>query len=709
MPKQDQFLPFGAQYYRAPTPMPENWEKDLDSFKAAGFNTLKYWAQWRWNAPRMGEYMFDDLDRLMDLAADRKLRVIINTIFDCAPAWLFNMDDDCRMVTSDGRRVGPVVNACRQIGGVPGPCLNHPVACGHRMDFLRATAERYAAHPALYIWDTWNEPEFTCCICREPKIENQVCYCDHCVAGFKSWLEERFGSLDAVNARWKRNYQSFDELEVPINPSTYTAMIDWRMFQVGTITAEQRRRAEVVRAADSEHIVMCHTVPMPTFNPVTCGSDEWELAEHGDYVGNSLGSDPFAADLITSAGGGRPAINSEIHAIAGSSLSRPQPLDLAGCKPHIFLPLAHGIKGWIFWQYRPELLGVESPAWGMTRPDGSTTPWMEHFSAINQALQRDQAFYLNAEPEGPEVGILYHPANHIFCWCAQGGFQIHDMSVRGAYQALYAANFRVRFVHPLDFVQGRLDGLQTILYPFPYALDEQTAEALRAWVEQGGTLIGEAFFANLNVDDSMHAQVVPGMGFHEVFGAREDIGRPFSARVDLYAGERGVEVTGYGPRLTTTFVLPGLAAGHQATGYLTQTPLACDDAETLATFEDGSTAVSGHQYGDGQALLAGTLLSAAAEQQPAARSLVAALAALGDARRRPNAQGAPVRIDVLRHGDDRAVVFHNLSDAHVTVAPRLPGVAEGAVYEEVVSGDLAKGAVTLGAGAVELYRVRTEA
>jgi len=700
------FIPFGAQYYRAPTPHPEHWEGDLDAFRDAGFNTLKYWAQWRWNHPKPDTFQFDDLDRLMDLAAERDLRVIINAIFDCAPAWIFRQEDDCRMLTADGRRVGPVVNACRQIGGVPGPCLNHPGAREHRLAFLEATVRRYAKHPALYLWDTWNEPEFTCCICREPRIENQVCYCEHCVAGFKTWLEERFGSLDAVNARWGRNYPSFEELEVPVNPSTYTAMIDWRMFQVGTITGEQRRRVAVVRAHDSSHVAMCHTVPMPTFNPVTCGSDEWELAEHGDWVGNSLGSDPFAADLIRSAGNGRVAINSEIHAIPGSSLSRPRPLDLAGCKPHIFLPLAHGIKGFIFWQYRPEALGVESPAWGLTRPDGSATPWLGHFAEISRALQADRDFYWNAQPDGPEVGLLYHPANHIFCWCAQGSFDMHDRAVRGAYQALYEANFRVRFLHPLDFVHGRLDGLRAIVYPFPYVLDDATAEALRAWVRGGGTLVGEAFFGNLNVDTSLHTPVTPGHGFDAVFGAREGIGTPFSAAANLYAGERGVDVSGYGPTLCTDADLPGLPSGHAVTGYLTRTPLDCQGAEAVARFDDGSLALTRHAYGDGQAFLCGTLLTVAAHQQPAARRLLAALAAAGEPGARPDAHGAPLRIDMLRHGGEAALIVQNLSPDPVSAAIGVPGLPANAVFEEVVSGARHAGPLSLAGGAVELYRVR---
>jgi len=37
-----------------------------------------------------------------------------------------------------------------------------------------------------------------------------------------------------------------------------------------------------------------------------------------------------------------------------------------------FVPqIGMGIRGFLFWQYRPETLGLESPAWGVTQLDGS--------------------------------------------------------------------------------------------------------------------------------------------------------------------------------------------------------------------------------------------------------------------------------------------------------------------------------------------------
>ena len=85
----DNYFPFGTQYYRAPSPHSEDWECDLKAIADLGMNTVKYWVQWRWNNPAENQYYFDDIDRLMDLAAENRLKVMLNTIVDVAPAWVY--------------------------------------------------------------------------------------------------------------------------------------------------------------------------------------------------------------------------------------------------------------------------------------------------------------------------------------------------------------------------------------------------------------------------------------------------------------------------------------------------------------------------------------------------------------------------------------------------------------------------------------------
>lgn len=711
---QAPFIPFGAQYYRAPTPLPEQWARDLDRFAEAGFNTLKYWAQWRWNTPGPGLFHFRDLDELMDLAAERGLRVVINTIFDCAPAWLFHEHPDCLMIRADGMPVKPRVTACRQIGGAPGPCLNHPEARRHRLDFLAATVRHFAGHPALWVWDTWNEPELIGGVERGNDPAHLTCYCAHCRARFIEWLKAEYGDLEDLNERWFRKYRSWDELELPIFPHGFIDMLDWRRFQIATLSGEQRERVEVTRREDPNHAVMCHTVPMPWFNPVFCGTDEWELAKPGDLAGNSICREPWMADIIRSAAPGKMLLSAEIHAVGGSSLSRPRPLSLAEVKRYIWLPLAHGVKGFLYWQYRPELLGAESPAWGLTHEDGSPTPWFHDNAAVNAHLQQHRDFFFRAENTNPEVGLLYHPANHILCWCASLSFDVHDRAVRGAWDALYRAGFRVRYVHPADLAAGRHNDLRAICYPFPYVLDGPSAEALRAWVAAGGTLVGEAFFGACHAESGLHAMTTPGQGLDEVFGARFGFGVPFSAAVDFYQSRQQVRTLRDQPVFTLAEPVGRLRPGTAMNGYLTATPIEPRGARTLAAFAAGQPALTAHDYGEGRAFLFGTLVSCLGGLDVDVADLLGELLATGETAPRPLAEtGSPddtVRVDVLRDGARRALVVDNVGSTAVKARLNLPGVPAGASLIEALGGgriaaENGTWTVELAPRAAELYHV----
>lgn len=116
---QDPFIPFGFQYYRSPTPFRDQWEQDLGNIAGQGFNCVKYWVQWRSSVSREGTFVFDDIQELMDIAHRNGLKVILNVIFDVAPAWFYRKYTDSKMVTADGSIVEPRAINCRQIGGAP--------------------------------------------------------------------------------------------------------------------------------------------------------------------------------------------------------------------------------------------------------------------------------------------------------------------------------------------------------------------------------------------------------------------------------------------------------------------------------------------------------------------------------------------------------------------------------------------------------------
>lgn len=352
-----EYIPFGTQYYRAPSPPSSEWEKDLRNIAALGFNTVKFWVQWRWNNPSEGVYKFDDIDRLMDLAQKNSLRVMLNTIFDVAPAWIYRKFSDASMITLDGRRIGPQTQPHRQIGGL-GLCLNHQPAMGHLFAFLKETVSRYKDHPALEMWNVASEPELTSSMAEIRLFANDaatmgdmLCYCPHCVAAFTAWLRARYGSIEALNRSWNRNYTSFGEIEVPKTRNTFNDMIDWRMFFVHTLGENVRRRFEVAKQADGgKHPLLCHHVFIQGFPVTSTASDPWNVGRFGDLHGFTQMDDPMMSDVLRSCAKGKPVISAEMLMLYGYTLDLPKLIGVNDVKRFVFTGVAANQKGFVFWQ-----------------------------------------------------------------------------------------------------------------------------------------------------------------------------------------------------------------------------------------------------------------------------------------------------------------------------------------------------------------------
>ena len=66
---------------------------------------VKLWAVWNDIERKPDHFVFDDLDRLTELAGKNGLKVIINTIPEGAPYWLYEAHPDCLYETVEGKKL----------------------------------------------------------------------------------------------------------------------------------------------------------------------------------------------------------------------------------------------------------------------------------------------------------------------------------------------------------------------------------------------------------------------------------------------------------------------------------------------------------------------------------------------------------------------------------------------------------------------------
>ena len=518
-------LPFvwGAQYYRAPTPGPEHWERDFQLAAEAGMTDLKFWVQWRASARAGQEYHFDDVDALMDRADAAGFRATINIVYDVIPQWVLAKHPECLMVTQAGQAVRPVASASRQIGGYPGPCLNHPGAREARMDFTRAVLLHYRSHPALFMWDVWNEPE-QCAPYRQPDVRTLTCYCPVCQELFKRWLADKYGDIARLNAVWGRMYDSWGDVETPLAVDGLMNMVDWRLFMLDTITNESAWRIEMARELDPNHAVYTHVVPTVAqegwgFNQITC-TDDFALGAQGDIFAGTVNRFPVMGVKVTSAAGGKVCYNVESHLNGGGTAWHPRLLDLHRLAKEFLIQIGQGIRGFMYWQFHAESLGKESPAWGLVDPGGR--PKLAHAStkAFHEAISPHFEDLMRVPPPEPEVGIYLAAGNEIFQWCI-GLMDDAGKSIAGYTEMLFWSSIPCCYVPTSRVNDEGLAGLKVLILPQAYLLSRAEADAIGRWIRAGGLLIAEAHTAGYDATTGRHSGVIPGCGLAEVLGLCE--------------------------------------------------------------------------------------------------------------------------------------------------------------------------------------------
>jgi beta-galactosidase len=512
-----------------------------------------------------------------------------------------------------------------------------------------------------------------------------LCYCPNCEKKFKHWLEEKYKSIAKLNISWNRNYISFDDVELPKTRNTFNDVIDWRMFFVYTIGENVKRRFEIARAEDKgKHPLMCHHVFIQGFPVTSTASDPWNVGRFGDLHGFTQMDDMAMIDILRSCAKDKPVISAEMLMLPGYTLDLPKAIDADDIKKFIFSGVAGNQKGFIFWQYRPEILGRETPTWGLSFLDGEETPWLKAFSESGLVLQKNAEFILDAAPKKAEVAILYNPENQIFAWASTGNEKTATDSLLGYHRALYERNYLVDFIHPIEFEKDILSNYKVLIIPFPYVINKTIADKIIHWVENGGVLITESYTAGWNIEKGHHEKVVPGYGLDKVFKIKQSLVEPADEGVVNIKMDKD---------------LPFIKKNENVTGALVKETFFNQGAEVLASFDCDKAAITLSKFGKGKAIQIGSYVALEYHRKREINNgnLLAGLVEFTSNISKPFIpENKKIRVDVLSKNDEKMVIVQNLEKMDVNVTIKIPGEKFISLVEQF-SGDKVK-CKNIGAG-----------
>lgn len=495
----------------------ETWRKDIRQIKALGFNTVRTWIDWATGEPRHGEYRFDNLDVILELAEEEGLKVFLQVYMDSAPRWLGAKYPDSHFISSNGAAVIPESS--------PGYCIDHPGIRQADLAFYAALANRVRRSPAFIGWDLWSEPHVINWANPTYIPSPEFCFCKNTLAKFRRWLESKYGDLDRLNAAWYRRFESWPEVE-PGRMSTilsYTDYIDWKTFIADKLGDDLRDRYRAVKTVAPETIVTSHAASVGLFaspNHWEGQSDDWTMARQVDYYGTSFYPKHSAfvdrdvvwraalLDFTRSFGyaNGRSGffigeLQAGFGTIALNVSPTVTPDDL---RIWAWSALARGAKGVNLYAYYPMSSGYESGGFGLIHLDGTVTERAKAAGEVARVVDGNQKLFLDARPPAAQVAVVYNPMAHFIGGrqraAAYGGPQgevagIERDSLLGVYRALFPRNVPIDYVHIRELSADVLKPYKLVILPYPLMLPEASAAALKAYVQNGGALVGEAHWA----------------------------------------------------------------------------------------------------------------------------------------------------------------------------------------------------------------------
>ncbi|WP_406441734.1 beta-galactosidase [Streptomyces sp. NBC_01613] len=576
-------IPYGGDYNPEQWP-DEVWDEDHRLFTVAGIDTLTVGVfSWSLTQPAEDTYDFTILDRILDRAAAEGRQVCLATGTAALPPWLAKKYPEANRTDFEGRR--------HRYGQRHNFCPSSPAYRRLATALADRLAERYAQHPALLAWHINNE-------------YGGVCYCELCADAFRTWLRNKYATLDALNDAWcttfwSHRYTGWAEIEPPSaltehwRGPDHTAFqgttLDYSRFTTDALLGCFLAEKEAIRRHDPETPVTTNLMGM--FRPL----DYHRWAPHLDFASwdnyPPLDAPPtraaLAHDLMRGLKNGAPfwlmeQTPSTTACRDVNPLKRPGELRLT-----TFQAIAHGADAALYFQMRASRGACEK----------------YHGAVIGHAGRDDTRVFREVADLGRELELLENvtlgartPARTalVYDWDSWWALEISDGPsrlvryvdvVHAYYRAAREAGADVDVVPQT----ADLTGYDVVLAPALHMIKGDLAARLEAVAARGGTVLSTFLSGRVDEHDRAFLTDVPGP-LADLMGVRVDEwdSRPAEFVQPVHLGESVCEA-----RLVFEIVLPRGAE-----------PVATYGADFYA----GTPAVTRHPYGEGEGWYVATAL-----------------------------------------------------------------------------------------------------
>lgn len=506
-------ITLGTCYY------PEHWDKglwreDLERMLGVGIKVVRI-AEFAWSKIELheGEFDFSFFDEFLDLCEEVGMKVIMGTPTATPPAWLTEKYPEVLNASRDG--------VLYRHGARRHYNYSSPVYQRLSARIVEQMALQYGRRPCIIGWQIDNE--FNC--------ENNEFYSESDTIAFRSFLQEKYGSLDALNQAWgtvfwNQTYTDWKEVYVPrptntgaVNPHQH---LDYYRFVSYAVRKFAKMQSDILRKFIKPNDFITtnglfsnldnHQMTKESLDFITYDSYPNFAYCLSDYVDEGLKDRKWSRNLT------------EIRSISPIFGIMEQQSGANGWNTHMEAPtprpgqltlwtmqsIAHGADYVSYFRWRTCTVGTEIYWHGILDYSGRENRRLREVKSVYERLQKMQE--LAGTKYEAKVAVIKDYDN---IWDAQLDVW-HQRVEQQSQKAIFEA---AQYSHtPLDYVylndQTKVADLQqytVLFYPHATIMNEARAAVLRKYVKNGGTLVVGCRSGYKNMNGHCVMDKLPGL------------------------------------------------------------------------------------------------------------------------------------------------------------------------------------------------------
>ncbi|MGA2050475.1 MAG: beta-galactosidase [Terracidiphilus sp.] len=485
----------------------EQIDRDIAIMQHAGFNVVRMGdLSWDSFEPSQGKFEFEWFDKVMDKMQANGIRVILDIPGSPAPIWLHRAHPGIDIVSQNGTRLPPAERYMDDIGD--------PDYVREARILADALTKRYAKHPAVIAIGYDNE------------IGNGfMSYSEADRQRFIVWLKEKYGTIDELNKawatqRWSRRLSSFENVDLPLGdgPGPPERYLDLHRYW-SDVTVARLKELDEIRQRNTPNLPsisnLWDTASRRGFDYLSTYKSYVSYGAEGFYPGDPT-SGAFGA-LMTKGDLATPIWFNEFTAGGGGFYGTP-----GRSRMYAYLGLMMGAQGVLAWTFNSHLGGEEQALFGLVDHDDSPSWKVDEFAHIASEFKQLSKLGFPRYTH-PEVAIAYSfdsfvdsNPNGPSSTTRQYFKPSYTEQVQGAFEPFFRANMDTAIV---NIGRDSLSAYKLVVVPADYLMDSASANALRGYVNGGGTVLMTAFSAKVDEHGQWFNTPLPGR-LSDVFGLK---------------------------------------------------------------------------------------------------------------------------------------------------------------------------------------------